>query len=291
MSEVIEQNKIPRRALYTGETIPAVGLGTFGSDKYGPEQVSEAVYGSIKAGYRLIDTASLYGNEDTVGRAVRESALLREEIFITSKIWNTDQGYDSTLRAFDASMQLLQMDYLDLYLIHWPVPAGHADDYRQLNRETWKAMEQLYRDGRIKAIGVSNFLPHHLEALMDRAEVMPMVNQLEINPRYHQTATAAFCRENGILVESWGPLARGGALEEPILRRIADKHNKSVAQICIRWVLQRGIVPLPKSAHKNRIRANLDVFDFSLDGEDMALIETMDAPGNYSIHPDYLSEE
>ena len=126
---------------------------------------------------------------------------------------------------------------------------------------------------------------------MDRAEVMPMVNQLEINPRYHQTATAAFCRENGILVESWGPLARGGALEEPILRRIADKHGKSVAQICIRWVLQRGIVPLPKSAHKNRIRANLDVFDFSLDGEDMALIETLDAPGNYSIHPDYFPEE
>ena len=275
--------------LNNGLPMPGIGYGTYLSpdDEAGVRSILDA----LEAGYRLIDTDSLYGNADTVGRAVRESALPREEIFITSKIWNTDQGYDSTLRAFDASMQLLQMDYLDLYLIHWPVPAGHADDYRQLHRETWKAMEQLYRDGRIKAIGVSNFLPHHLEALMDRAEVMPMVNQLEINPRYHQTATAAFCRENGILVESWGPLARGGALEEPILRRIADKHNKSVAQICIRWVLQRGIVPLPKSAHKNRIRANLDVFDFSLDGEDMALIETMDAPGNYSIHPDYLSEE
>ena len=156
--------------LNNGLPMPGIGYGTYLSpdDEAGVRCILDA----LEAGYRLIDTASLYGNEDTVGRAVRESALLREEIFITSKIWNTDQGYDSTLRAFDASMQLLQMDYLDLYLIHWPVPAGHADDYRQLNRETWKAMEQLYRDGRIKAIGVSNFLPHHLEALMDRAEAV-----------------------------------------------------------------------------------------------------------------------
>lgn len=275
--------------LSNGLPMPGIGYGTY----LAPDNETgvRCIMDALEAGYRLIDTASLYGNEDMVGRAVRESSLPREEIFITSKVWNTDQGYDHTLRAFDASMQLLQLDYMDLYLIHWPIPSGHEKDYQQLNRETWKAMEQLYRDGRVKAIGVSNFLPHHLEALMEQADVMPMVNQLEINPKYHQTAAAAFCRENGILVESWGPLARGGALEEPILRRIADKHRKSVAQICIRWELQRGIVPLPKSVHADRIRANLDVFDFSLDGEDMALIDMLNSPGHYSIHPDHFSEE
>ncbi len=275
--------------LSNGLPMPVIGYGTYlaPDDTAGARSILDA----LEAGYRLIDTASVYGNEKTVGRAVRESSVPREEIFITSKVWNTDQGYDTTLGAFDASLNRLGMDYLDLYLIHWPIPAGYEEDYRKLNRETWKAMERLYKEGQVKAIGVSNFLPHHLEALMEEADIMPMVNQLEINPRYHQTETVAFCREHGILVESWGPLARGGVLEEPVLRRIADKHKKSVAQICLRWELQRGIVPLPKSMHADRIRANLDVFDFSLDGEDMALIETLDAPGHYSIHPDHLSEE
>lgn len=275
--------------LSNGLPMPVIGYGTYlaPDDTAGARSILDA----LEAGYRLIDTASVYGNEKTVGRAVRESSVPREKIFITSKVWNTDQGYDTTLGAFDASLNRLGMDYLDLYLIHWPIPAGYEEDYRKLNRETWKAMERLYKEGQVKAIGVSNFLPHHLEALMEEADIMPMVNQLEINPRYHQTETVAFCREHGILVESWGPLARGGVLEEPVLRRIADKHKKSVAQICLRWELQRGIVPLPKSMHADRIRANLDVFDFSLDGEDMALIETLDAPGHYSIHPDYYSEE
>lgn len=275
--------------LNNGLPMPGIGYGTYlaPDNDAGVRSILEA----LDAGYRLIDTASVYGNEQTVGRAVRESSIPREEIFITSKVWNTDQGYETTLSAFDASLNRLGTDYLDLYLIHWPIPAGYEKDYRELNRETWNAMEQLYREGRVKAIGVSNFLPGHLDSLMERAEIMPMVNQLEINPRYHQTETVSFCRENGILVESWGPLARGGALEEPLLRRIADKHRKSVAQICLRWALQRGIVPLPKSVHATRIRANLDIFNFSLDEEDMALIDMLNAPGNYSIHPDYYSEE
>lgn len=275
--------------LSNGLPIPGIGYGTY----LAPDDTSgtRSILDALEAGYRLIDTASVYGNEKTVGRAVRESSIPREEIFITSKVWNTDQGYESTLSAFDASLNRLGTDYLDLYLIHWPIPAGYEKDYRELNRETWKAMERLYKEGQARAIGVSNFLPRHLEALMEQADTIPMVNQLEINPRYHQTEAVAFCREHGILVESWGPLARGGVLEEPVLRRIADKHKKSVAQICLRWELQRGIVPLPKSVHADRIKANLDIFGFSLDGEDMALIDTLDAPGHYSIHPDYLLEE
>ena len=275
--------------LSNGLPMPGIGYGTYlaPDDTAGARSIVDA----LEAGYRLIDTASVYGNEKTVGRAVRESSIPREEIFITSKVWNTDQGYDATLAAFDASLNRLGMDYLDLYLIHWPIPAGYEEDYRKLNRETWKAMERLYKEGQVKAIGVSNFLPRHLEALMEEADVIPMVNQLEINPKYHQTEAVAFCREHGILVESWGPLGRGRALEEPILCRIANKYKKSVAQICLRWELQRGLVPLPKSVHADRIRANLDVFDFSLDGEDMALIETLDSPGHYSIHPAHLSEE
>lgn len=291
LHEEYENHHFPgdTQQLNNGLPIPGIGYGTYlaPDDTTGARSILDA----LEAGYHLIDTASVYGNEKTVGRAVRESGLPREEIFITSKVWNTDQGYETTLNAFEASLDRLQTDYLDLYLIHWPIPAGYEEDYRKLNRETWKAMERLYRDGRAKAIGVSNFLPHHLEALMEHADIMPMVNQLEINPTYHQEEAVAFCREHHILVESWGPLARGGALEEPILCRIADKHKKSVAQICLRWELQRGIVPLPKSVHADRIRTNLDIFNFSLDGEDMALIDTLDAPGHYSIHPDHLSEE
>lgn len=275
--------------LNNGLPMPGIGYGTY----LAPDDASGArsILDALEAGYRLIDTASVYGNEQTVGRAVRESSIPREEIFITSKVWNTDQGYETTLNAFEASLNRLQTDYLDLYLIHWPIPAGHEKDYRTLNRETWKALEKLYRDSRVKAIGVSNFLSHHLEALMEQSDIVPMVNQLEINPRYHQAETVAFCREHGILVESWGPLGRGRVLQEPILCRMADKHQKSVAQICLRWELQLGIVPLPKSVHADRIKANLDVFNFSLDEEDMALMETLDAPNHYSIHPDQLSEE
>lgn len=272
--------------LNNGLPMPGIGYGTY----LAPDDASGArsILDALEAGYRLIDTANVYGNEQTVGRAVRESSIPREEIFITSKVWNTDQGYETTLNAFEASLNRLQTDYLDLYLIHWPIPAGHEKDYRTLNRETWNAMEKLYRDGRVKAIGVSNFLPRHLEALMEQSDIVPMVNQLEINPRYHQAETVVFCREHGILVESWGPLGRGRVLQEPILCRMADKHQKSVAQICLRWELQLGIVPLPKSVHADRIKANLDIFNFSLDEEDMALIETLDAFSHYSIHPDYF---
>lgn len=275
--------------LSNGLPIPVIGYGTY----LAPDDASgtRSILDALEAGYRLIDTASVYGNEQTVGRAVRESSIPREEIFLTSKVWNTDQGYETTLAAFDASLNRLGTDYLDLYLIHWPIPAGYEKDYRELNRETWKAMERLYKEGQARAIGVSNFLPRHLEALMEQAEIIPMVNQLEINPKYHQAEAVSFCREHGILVESWGPLGRGRVLQEPILCRIANKYRKSVAQICLRWELQRGIVPLPKSVHADRIKANLDIFNFSLDGEDMALIDTLDAPGHYSIHPDHLSEE
>ena len=274
--------------LHNGVAIPCVGYGTCDTDG---EVTVRSVKCALQAGYRLIDTAMVYKNEESVGKGIRESGVPREEITVVSKLWNYDHSYEKAKKSFQESLERLGLDYLDLYLIHWPIPKNEQKNYIENNRETWKAFEELYHEGKIKAIGVSNFLPRHLEALMEQADTIPMVNQLEINPRYHQTEAVAFCREHGILVESWGPLARGGVLEEPVLRRIADKHTKSVAQICIRWELQRGIVPLPKSVHADRIKANLDIFGFSLDGEDMALIDTLDAPGHYSIHPDHLSEE
>lgn len=256
--------------LNNGVRIPCVGFGTFLTPD--GKTAFNAVSDALKDGYRHIDTASYYGNEASVGRAVRESGIDRKKIFVTSKVWNDDQGYDHTMRAFELSMRNLGLDYLDLYLIHWPVPKGYDGDWKTLNRDTWRAMEELYHAGRIRSIGVSNFETEHLQALMERAEVTPAVDQIEIHPGLNRDDTVAFCKDHGLVVEAWSPFAHGKLFRSGLLDLLADKYGKTVAQICLRWHLQRGILPLPKSVTPQRIEENTQMFDFELAPEDMAFI-------------------
>lgn len=263
-----------RRRLSNGYEMPIMGFGTFrmpsGSRTY--DSVREA----LDAGYRLIDTASYYKNEEDVGRAVRESGIPRQEIFVTTKLWNSDQGYESTLKAFEKSMEKLGLDYLDLYLIHWPRIKRAPDDWVRLNRETWHAMEQLYEDGRIKAIGVSNFKPHHIESLVKMSIHKPMVNQIEMHPGFPQEETVGFCQDHDIVVESWGPFASGKLLKSGLLDGIAEKYGKTPAQICLRWLIEKGVVPLPKSVTPSRIVENTEIFDFDISADDLAFISSID---------------
>lgn len=264
--------------LNNGVKMPWFGLGVFKVEE-GAELVN-AVKSAIKHGYRSIDTAAIYENEAGVGQGIREgledAGISREELFVTSKVWNADLGYESTLAAYETSLKKLGLDYLDLYLIHWPVEGKY--------KEAWKALETLYKEGRVKAIGVSNFQVHHLEDLMKDAEIKPMVNQVEFHPRLSQKELRAFCQEQGIQVEAWSPLMQGQLLENEILKEIAAKHNKTVAQIILRWDLQNGVITIPKSTKEHRIIANAQVFDFELDNEDMDRIDSLNQ--NYRVGPD-----
>jgi len=258
--------------------MPYLGLGVYSMNN---EEVTGAIHHALEAGYRLIDTASVYGNEEGVGKAVRESDLPREEIFVTSKVWNTDQGYERTLKAFDKTMNRLGLDYLDLYLIHWPVS--------NLYKDTWKALEKLYNEGRIRAIGVSNFLIHHLKDLMEDAEITPMVNQLEFHPHLVQQELHDFCHEHQIQPEAWAPLMRGKVNDIHLLRGLAEKYGKTPAQIVLRWDLQKGVVTIPKSSNPERIRSNADVFDFELSEGDVKRIDDLEQEGEERVtgeHPD-----
>jgi len=258
--------------LSNGVKIPCLGYGTYlVTGNTGVDAICEA----LKCGYRHIDTASFYKNETEVGQAIRNSRIPREEIFVTSKVWNTEQGYESTLKSFDDSLNRLGFDYLDLFLIHWPVPEGHEDDYEALNLETWRAIEKLYKEKKIRAIGVSNFKPKHLKPLMEKAEIMPMVNQMEIHPCHNQTETVEFCKQNNILVEAWSPLMRTKAFSFAELGEIAERHSKSAAQICLRWEIQQGILPIPKSVTPSRIKENTEIFDFELSAEEMEIINNI----------------
>ena len=255
--------------LANGVNMPCIGLGTYQS----PDAVaSAAVKDAMAAGYRLIDTAAAYGNERGVGQGIRISGVPREEIFVTSKLRNAAHGYQATLEAFDMTLSRLGLRYLDLYLIHWPIPRKHDDDWQQLNRETWRAMEKLYREGRVRAIGVSNFKPRHLDALLEKADIAPMVDQIELHPGMPQDETVEYCRARDILVEAWGPLAQGRLFESVELDVLAAKHRKSVSQIVLRWHLQRGILPLPKSITPSRIVENAQLFDFELSPQEMNFI-------------------
>lgn len=269
--------------LSNGHEIPAVGFGTYKITD--PVSARESVKMALETGYTHIDTAALYENEDMVGKAIRESGIPREQLFVTSKLWKTELSYEKAMAGFEKTMEKIGLDYLDLYLIHWPASPTHDDNWEQANIDTWNAFIDIYKSGRVKAIGVSNFMPHHLKALMD-AEIIPMVNQIEIQPGFPQWETVNFCRENGIIVEAWSPLGRGRVLDNPLLLELAEKYGKTTAQICLRWEVQNGIVTLPKSVHRERIESNFDVFDFEISKEDMERIDAMEPYGNSGHHPD-----
>jgi len=263
--------------------IPCLGFGTWQAPE--GEGAVNAVKKALATGYRHIDTAAIYGNEVSVGKALAQSGLDRSEVFVTSKLWNSERGYDKTMAAFEETIKKLNLEYLDLYLIHWPASQSRFSDWEALNSETWRAMTDLYKQGRIKAIGVSNFLPHHLETLM-QTEIHPMVNQIELHPGHNQTETVQYCKDHNILVEAWSPLGKGRVLSDERLAAIAQKYKKSVAQFCIRWSLQQGILPLPKSVTPARIEENARVFDFTISQEDMDTISAMPPFGGSGLHPD-----
>jgi diketogulonate reductase-like aldo/keto reductase len=242
------------------------------------EEVVTAVKSALDIGYRSIDTAAAYKNEEGVGKAIKESGVAREEIFLTSKLWNDDQGYESTLQAFEDSLGRLDVDYLDLYLIHWPVKGKYKD--------TWRAFEKLYEDGRIRAIGVSNFHQHHLEDLMTEAKVKPMVNQIEFHPLLTQKELHGYCKAENIQLEAWSPLAHGKLLDDPTLKEIGEKYGKTPAQVMIRWDLDHEVVTIPKSSNPERIKQNADVFDFQLSKEDMERIDALNRNERTGADPD-----
>jgi len=252
--------------LDNGVEIPRVGFGVYQTRP--GKKTDRAVREALRLGYRHIDTARIYGNEKDVGAAVRESGLPRSEIFVTTKLWNDDQGFESTLRAFDASVARLGLETIDLYLLHWPVPV------RRL--ESWRALERLRGDGRVRAIGVSNFMPRHLEELLAHAEIVPAVNQVEVSPFLQQRDVRAFCAKRGIVVEAYSPLTKGARLEHPVVVDVARRVARSPAQVLLRWGLQHDLVVLPKSSHSARIAANLALFDFELGAEEMARLDGLE---------------
>ncbi|MGX1668390.1 aldo/keto reductase [Streptomyces sp. NPDC055400] len=260
-------SKVPPIILNNGIEMPQLGFGVW---QVPDAEAEKAVATALEAGYRSIDTAAIYGNEEGTGKAIAASGIAREKLFVTTKLWNADQGYDATLRAYDASLDKLGLDYLDLYLIHWPLPS--KDSYV----DTYKAFEKIYADGRAKAIGVSNFLPEHLERLLGETSIIPAVNQIELHPHLQQRAAREFHAEQGITTEAWSPLGQGkGLLEVPAIVAIAQKHGRTPAQIVLRWHVQLGNVVIPKSVTPSRIVENIDVFDFELDIEDIAAISAL----------------
>lgn len=272
--------------LHNGIGIPVVGFGTWQAQN-GPATVM-AVKEALKAGYRHIDTAAAYGNEESVGLAVKESGLNRRDIFLTSKLQNSDHGYRETLDAFEKTMQRLDMDVLDLYLIHWPNPIKFRDRWQEANAGTWRAFEELYQAGRIRSIGVSNFMPHHLDALLETAKIVPMVNQIRLCPGETQDAAAAYCVKKNILLEAYSPLGTGRIFDVPELKALAAKYGKTVAQVSLRWSLQSGYLPLPKSMTPARIWENADIFDFELSAGDMAKIAGLKDCCGASADPDKI---
>ncbi|MFJ8848808.1 aldo/keto reductase [Streptomyces sp. NPDC102437] len=275
-------SQVPSITLNNGVEMPQLGFGVW---QVPDDEATKAVSTAIEAGYRSIDTAAIYENERGTGRAIAASGVAREELFVTTKLWNSEQGYDSTLRAFDASLDKLGLDYVDLYLIHWPVPAKDA------YVDTYKAFEKIHADGRAKAIGVSNFLPEHLERLLGESSVVPVINQIELHPQLQQAESRAFHAKHAIATEAWSPLGQGkGLLEVPTVVAIARKHERTPAQVVLRWHIQTGNVVIPKSVTPSRIAENLDVFGFELDADDLAAFAALDEgkrlgpnPGEFNV--------
>lgn len=272
---------IPTITLNDGIEIPQLGFGVF---QVPPEETERAVTLALEAGYRHIDTATIYENEEGVGRAIAASGIPRDELFVTTKLWNADQGYDEALRAFDASARRLGLDVVDLYLIHWPVPS------RDRYVDSWRALERLKADGRVRSIGVSNFHQPHLQRVLDAGDVVPSINQIELHPYLQQAALRAFHAEHGIATQAWSPLAKGRVLDDPVLTRIADAHGRTPAQVVLRWHLQLGNVVIPKSVTPERIRENLRVFDFALSDEEMAQIAPLERGERTGPDPDVMAD-
>ena len=270
--------------LSNGVQMPCIGYGTWQTPD--GDVARKCVSEAIRLGYRHIDTAAAYGNEESVGAGIRDAGIARDELFLTTKHWISNRGYDKTILACEESLKKLGVDYLDLYLIHWPAVKKIADNWEEINADTWRGFEKLYKDGKIRAIGVSNFLPSHLESLKVRSTVKPMVNQIEFHPGYMQNEAADYCRAEGIVLQAWSPLGSGAVLKNEFLGKIAAKYNKSIAQLCIRFALQNGFVPLPKSLNSERIAANMDVFDFVITGDDMAAIAAMEQTGYSGFYPE-----
>lgn len=267
---------VPTITLNNGVKMPQLGFGVFKVPE--GEEAYNAVKWALEAGYRGIDTAAVYKNEVSVGKAIKDSGIPREELFITTKVWNEDQGYEETLAAFEKSLERLKLDYVDLYLIHWPVKGKY--------KETWKALEKIYADKKSRAIGVSNFHIHHLEDLLETAKIVPAVDQIELHPTLSQEKLSTWLKAHDIAVESWGPLGQGSDLKNPVIVEIGEKYNKSSAQVILKWHLQHGFIAIPKSSHKERIAENLNVFDFSLSDEDMEALDKLNTNDRQGTNPD-----
>ncbi len=278
------ENLSSTRTLANGVKIPCIGYGTWQTP--GGDVARDSVKKALELGYRHVDTATVYGNEASVGEGIRLSGVRREDVFITTKQWTDVRGFENTVAAAERALKTLGVDYLDLYLVHWPAVEKLSPDWAAINAETWRGFEKLYKDGKVRAIGVSNFMPAQLAALKECAEVQPMVDQVEFHPGYIQRNVLDYCRENGIVVEAWSPLGSGRLLADPLVNEIGAAHGKSAAQTCVRYALQHGIVPLPKSVTPERIAANADVFDFALTDAEMAALDAMPETGYSGYHPD-----
>ena len=258
--------------LSNGVKIPSIGFGTYKSGD--DEETAKIIKNALNLGYKMIDTASFYNNEVGIGNAIKESKVKREDIFLVTKLWNDDHGYDKTIEAFNKSLNNLQVDYIDLYLIHWP---------NKLNAETWRAFEHLYETGKVKAIGVCNFKVEHLEELKKTAKIMPMVNQVEIHPFSTKNNIINYCKDNNIKVVAWSPISRGRVLSNDLMIDLSQKYKKSIVQIVLRWHMQKGVIPIPKSSNENRIKENIDIFDFEISSEDMKAIDSLDEGDDMSV--------
>lgn len=269
------KNKVIK--LSNGVDIPVLGFGTYKMEN--GKETFESVSYALEVGYRHIDTAKIYENEESVGEAINKSEIKRADIFLTTKVWNTDRGYDNTLKAFETSLKKLNTDYVDLYLIHWP---------KDLNVETWRALERLYKEKKVRAIGVSNFKEHHLEEIFKNCEIIPMINQVEFHPELTQPELREFCNSRNIVLEAWSPLMRGKVLSIELLKELSRIYNKTIPQIVLRWNIQLGVVTIPKSVTKERIRENFDVFDFELSKEHMEKINSLNKNLRTSHDPDNI---
>lgn len=262
--------------LNNGIQVPVMGFGTYQSNE---SEGIEAISFAIKNGYRLIDTAAFYHNEEIIGKGIKASGVPREELFVTTKLWRDSLGYENAIYELNRSLERLDLDYIDLYLIHWPANQLNYENWKKVNADTWRALEHLQAEGKIKSIGVSNFWEEQLKALLETARVIPAVNQIEFHPGFWQPELLELCHKNNIAVEGWSPLARGTVFQEETLQEIASNHNKSVAQVCLRWAIQHDVIPIPKSTTNNRILENLEVFDFELSADEMYKVDHLPEMG------------